>query len=341
MLSSIGFTIIGLNIAPHYPCAPGSIHALCRSGFVPLRFLQLALFSFWFFLTGTPHHCTTILWLYNTRAAESLVAIMGLLLRPRLRLVLQLEDLPSARAENHGLAGHVDAITTSFLARRAYKIFAVSPNVAAAFQNLNPRIRTSITLLPPALDPLLEQKLRHRPRPFSGNIIQILYAGAYQPDKGVMDLIEAFNRLPSDRFRLLLVGSAPQPLIQEWKDHPSIVFRGVVSNSTLFDLYVAADVVVNPHRPILHAEHVFPFKLVEIVASGALPLTTSVPGSHSFALPSDCFFQGVDQLASKLMEAPRIWASHRIHLLQAASACRFRYSQETIQQQLHRALAQP
>ena len=340
MLSSLGYTVLGLNIAPQHSSTRPNIQGLCGSGFVPLRFLQLAWSSFWFFFTATPPQTAAILWLYNTRAAESLVAIMALALRPRLGLVLQLEDLPSARAENHGLAGRVDALTTAFLSRRADHIFAVSSTVAVAFHKLYPRHRSLITLLPPALDPLLEQALAQRSEPFIGCILEILYAGGYQPDKGVADLIDAFIRLPAHGFRLRLVGSAPQALIQQFKDHPAIVFTGMIPKNTLFALYAAADVVVNPHRPILHGDHVFPFKLVEIVASGALPLTTAVPGSDSFDLPSACFFQGVDELATKLMEAPRIWASHRLRLQHAAVACRARYSQEAIQKQLHVALSQ-
>jgi glycosyltransferase involved in cell wall biosynthesis len=338
MLSALGYTVTGLNIAPQQPSAQPSIQGLCRSGFVPLRFFQLACSSFCFFSTTRPRRQAAILWLYNTRAAESLVAIIALLLRPRLRLVLQLEDLPSARSENHGLAGQFDRVMTGFLSRRADLMLAVSPSVAAAFEKLNPHHRGPIRLLPPALDPLLKQTLIHRVEPFTNITTEILYAGGYGPDKGVFDLIEAFIRLPPYGFSLRLVGPAPQSLIRQYSDYPAISFMGIVPSSTLFDLYAHADVVVNPHRPILNAAYVFPYKLVEIVASGALPLTTPVPGSDSFLLPPDCFFQGVQVLSDKLLRSSDIWTNNQSSIVKAANICRSGYSFDAIEDRLASAL---
>lgn len=341
MLSNLGFQVIGLNIAPHHlDSINSSVVSLCHTTFVPLRFLQLAYASARFFFS-TESDPSSIIWLYNTRAAESIVAIIGSFIRPRLRLVLQLEDLPSARQVNHGLQGFIDLYTTRFLARRAHHFFAVSPNVAESFSRLIRSKNHSIEVLPPALDPQYINLLHSRLEPFAKDDILVLYAGSFGHDKGVSDLIQAFVNIADPNVRLRLVGSAPKNLIEDYKSSPGIEFTGIVDNKRLFEIYRDADVVVNPHRRILNPAHVFPFKLIEIVASGALPLTTSVPGAEIFDLPPDCFFDTVNDLTQKLVNSREIWCTHNFHLKSVSASCRYRYSREFIERHLSLSLLGP
>jgi glycosyltransferase involved in cell wall biosynthesis len=244
--------------------------------------------------------------------------------------VLQLEDLPSARLANHGFAGFIDHIFTYLLGRRAKHIFAVSENVAAAFTRLSPVSQRKIHILPPALDPLFISKAERRIEPFSSSSFSILYAGSYQAEKGVDDLIEAFLRLPRGIYTLYLVGSAPIEISSKFKYCNEIVFTGVVSIDELFDYYVSADVVVNPHRSILNPDHVFPFKLIETFACGALPLTTPVPGVENLGLPEVCIFSGVDELTRLLSSAQSIWIDNRSLIRNLAFRARVNFSFPTI-----------
>ena len=107
----------------------------------------------------------------------------------------------------------------------------------------------------------------------------------------------------------------------------------------LFQLYTTADVVVNPHSTILNPDHVFPFKLIETVASGALPLTTPVPGSEDLGLPAECFFTDVEGLTMKLDNAPFIWKSNRRAIESAAQASRIEYSFEAAKESISRGLS--
>jgi glycosyltransferase involved in cell wall biosynthesis len=339
LLSGLGYHLTSLNIAPSDALySSSSVVGLCLNSFLPLRLLQLLLFSTRFFLKSTDRHSTGIIWLYNTRVAESLVAIVAVLLRPHFKLVLQLEDLPSARAANHGLRGLADSFSTRLLSKRANYVFAVSKNVASSFSRLTHYPIAKVALLPPSIDPVFTQKAEQRADPFSKRHIVILYAGSYEPEKGVTDLIQAFLQLDKSLFRLLLAGSAPVELVKEYADSPEIRFTGVVDCVKLFHFYTTADVVVNPHRPILTPGNVFPFKLVETVASGALPLTTPVPGSEFFDLPPDCFFSGVDELAYKLSNARLIWQRNRQQLQRCSAACLACYSSQAIQSNVRKVL---
>ena len=331
ILSTLNFEVTRLNIAPSNKSASfQDLVNLCQSNFIPIRFAQLLLSSISSFLFSAHLRSASIIWLYNTRAAESIVALVGLLLRPRLKLVLQLEDLPSARQANHGFAGFMDNISTYLLGKRANHVFAVSKNVSAAFMRRFSSFRHKICILPPALDPIFVSKVELRGEPFSSTPLTILYAGSFQPDKGVTDLIDAFLRLPRDSYKLILVGSAPLSLRLKYKHVQGICFTGVIKTEALFDYYTSADVVVNPHRAILNPDYVFPFKLVETVASGALPLTTPVPGHQIFNLPHECLFQSVDELAVKLIKSQEIWVKWRKEILKSAVALRSDYSFESI-----------
>lgn len=334
-----------LNIAP---CDVATVEAgdspvplakLCSTSFLPIRFLQLFANTASFFLDLRTWDSISIIWLYNTRLAESTVALAALMLRPQLRLVLQLEDLPSARAANDGLRGVVDRFTTSCLSRRANHVFAVSESVARSFAITTQSPYESIEILPPALDPLFSRLATERAEPFSTQHYTIFYAGSFSREKGVYDLIEAFQSLGEINAQLILAGSAPDGLSESFSNHLRIRFTGVISNDELFGLYTSSDVVVNPHRKILNPDYVFPFKLVETVASGALPLTTPVPGSKSFGLPADCFIEDIQDFREKLSNAPQLWRLHRESLQTASTLCRERYSSEVIKANVRSALS--
>ncbi len=270
-IGNLAYHIQYLNIAPfrqgsiEIGTPPIPVRRLCSTSFLPLRVIQLLFNSSHFFLAIKNWSSPSILWLYNTRFAESSVALAALIVRPQLRLVLQLEDLASARDDNHGWAGAIDRLTTSFLSRRANRVFAVSEDVAQAFSIENNFDYDSIEILPPTLDPIFSRLVAERNEPFSSPRYTILYAGSYHREKGAYDLIEAFLSLGRINAQLILAGSAPEQTKALYKAEPHILFTGVISNEALYKLYASCDVVVNPHRKILNSNYIFPFKLIETV----------------------------------------------------------------------------
>jgi glycosyltransferase involved in cell wall biosynthesis len=344
-LSDLGYEIELLNIAPfkaNLRSPTGILYGvkrLCSTSFAPVRFIQILLSSVSFFLPLRLDTCHSAIWLYNSRLAEAIVALVALHLHPELRLVLQLEDLPSARHENSGLVGILDRISTILLSRRANHVFAVSKQVANAFSSSIDSCDSKITILPPALDPLFLQLAENRNQPFSSSRCTILYAGSFTEEKGVSDLIEAFLSITSVNQQLVLAGSAPQHLVDAFANLEQIHFAGIISDESLFELYTSADVVVNPHRLILNSNFVFPFKLIETVASGGLPLTTPMPGVEDFALPDDCIFLDTNELKDKLAHASQLWTKNKLSIQRASGRCRHRYSSEAIKNQILTALS--
>jgi hypothetical protein len=166
--------------------------------------------------------------------------------------------------------------------------------------------------------------------PFTSETINILYAGGYSEDKGVDDLINAFLTLDTSFFKLNLVGPVSQRYIALSTQYPSIFVKGVLTADELYSAYADADIVVSPHRRIRRSDHVFPHKIIEYIASGALPLVTPMPGTEAFQLPAFCYFTSTDQLAYKLRMAPIVWPSIANEVHHQVSCIRSQYSFESI-----------
>ena len=61
--------------------------------------------------------------------------------------------------------------------------------------------------------------------------------------------------------------------------HPDLIeFHGAVAHARVLELMGSCDAIVNPHAPIAEMGNgVFPFKVCEALASGALLITTALP----------------------------------------------------------------
>jgi glycosyltransferase involved in cell wall biosynthesis len=109
----------------------------------------------------------------------------------------------------------------------------------------------------------------------------VLYAGSLSQLAGVPLLLQSFERLKDDRFRLWIIGRGElEPVIRHAAATDTrIRYLGNLSRSDLLARYTTADVLVNPHSTVLlTARYVFPSKLLEYLASGRPVITTATPG---------------------------------------------------------------
>lgn len=340
LLDSLCITYKRLSIAPESDKqSKPQWHALCSSSWIPLRFVQLLVSTFILCRQNTSVEHPKWLWLYNTRFAEAVVAGVLLLFRPHLKLMLQLEDLPDARSDNAGFSGWLDVISSRLLSRRAQSVVAVSGTVAEAFHRLTDFQLDRINSLPPLLDDDYQHIISNRNDPFQNQLITVMYAGGYGSDKGVEDLLSVFKMLDPASFRLLLLGPIPESLRFRLSEAVNIILVGMVSCADLFAAYAQADVIVNPHRPIKNSSYIFPFKLVEILASGALPLTTNMPGLDMYSLPSDCLFYTQEELFSRLRDSPLIWRRNQLQLKALAKNVKYLHSMQNATYELMQELS--
>jgi glycosyltransferase involved in cell wall biosynthesis len=335
-LRDLGFSIYSLSTLP-VSLSPShlSIRSLCTSSTPCTRLIQILYSTFRLIpqlsSSVTPNY---ILWVYNCRVSEFLPALIIHLFRPSIPIFLQLEDLPFARTINSGIRGFIDLICLQFLSVFAKDVFVVSHNVGVIFQRITPFSNNRFTILPPALSASFLSSTSSRSEPLSSTTISILYAGGYSPEKGVATLLNTFFRLPPERFSLMLVGHLPDQILSLSSTHSNILCPGHVSSDSLFYHYARADVVVCPHVFGTRSSFIFPFKLIEYIASGSIPLTTPMPGLEDFGLPSACFFRTSDELYSRLINIHSLWKEHSETLLLIKSKVRQHFSSHFLTEQL-------
>lgn len=113
----------------------------------------------------------------------------------------------------------------------------------------------------------------------------ILYTGNLGKRYGIMDLVEAFHRIPFANYRLQFCGSGDSlESIREYqKTDERIQYLGVLERHEIVRLQKAATILVNPrHSSDEYTKYSFPSKTMEYMASG-----TPVLMSKLECLPGD------------------------------------------------------
>lgn len=113
----------------------------------------------------------------------------------------------------------------------------------------------------------------------------ILYSGNLGRRYGIMDLVEAFHRIPFDNYRLLFCGAGDSlESIREYQKTDSrIQYLGVLDRHEVVMLQKSATILVNPrHKKDEYTKYSFPSKTMEYMASG-----TPVLMSKLECLPDD------------------------------------------------------
>ena len=281
----------------------------CSSDNLYLRYIQLFFSGFYFGLKFLFMGSKNInLWLYNSRFPEFIFSLPIKLLNYRnTNIFVQFEDLPFARKQNFGIRGLLDFFSTSLLSLIFSCCSAASKTMQQTLVNryrINSRL---IIVFPPLADKLYLSAISDRNEPLFSSVVNVMYAGGYSEEKGIHTLLDAFCRLPSDQFLLNLYGPIPQPLSQSLSEVPNIVIHGLVDELCLFQSYANSDVIVNPHKVISSEALIFPFKTIESLLSGSLPLLTPMPGLKQFKIPSDCFFDDATDLFHKLLNSRQLY----------------------------------
>ena len=249
--------------------------------------------------------------IYNSRLAEFIFFFPILMVnRRKIKLCIQFEDLPSARLSKSGIRGRLDKFVTQFLLDRANCATAVSETVKHTLLKQYRFHSSRVIIFPPLVDPAYLNLISKRKPPFSNSSIAIMYAGGYGPEKGVQTLIDAFINLNSSNFTLHLYGPVPEELRKMYSSVKNMFIHGQVALNDLYFAYSQADIVVNPHQVIKNASHIFPFKIIEILASGCLPLLTRMPGLELFDVPAVCFFNDSTSLTDKLLKSSALFQAN-------------------------------
>ena len=222
------------------------------------------------------HGRPSLIWVYNPYAFESLLA-SALRRRYGKAVVLEFEDWVLARRGAH---------PKSVLDWAAWRYVLPKPELCLAVNKTLQdreagRSRCRTMLCPGVVSTKLTLACAKR-GPFadraSGKII-VGYFGSLNAEKGA-DKVLALAELANPEFEIHVCGSGALSGAFEAAASRSngLKFHGVVPEDELFSWIAACDVLLNLHSPIDRMSGgVFPFKVIEYVASGRLVVSTALP----------------------------------------------------------------
>ena len=240
-----------------------------------------------------------LVWIYNSYAMEG--ALAQRFASIGVPFVLELEDLPLARNRGWNPKPLWDQRYLDALLPAAALVTFVNQRLLDRFIG---RCKGTF-LLPSVLHDSLAAPMQAKR--FTSLPYRVGYFGGLVREKGADVMLAALAGLPSG-WKMIVTGVGelgPAFLVAAQAYSDRLEFHGAVSRPALIALMQSCDVIVNPHHSI-EAMHdgVFPFKVCEAIAAGALLVTTPLPSIGEPLGAGAVFFDGtVEGLHSALTNA--------------------------------------
>lgn len=276
-----------------------------------------------------------LIWLYNSYAFEARWG-MALQASTGAKLILELEDLPLAR--HRGLNPKPRLDQWYFEKLLPHVDLATFVN-AALMEQYRPKVRQSL-LLPSVLQDAITQ-LPNRRR-FESGTHRLGYFGGLETDKGVQVLLDLVPHMPP-KWKLVVtgVGSLSGAFRDIAARHPQAIdFHGAVPHQRVVSLMSECDAIVNPHAAITEMNNgVFPFKVCEALASGALLITTPLPAIDLELEGHVAGFDGsLTGLTHALEQAPALYAQRHEALSALRQSVCQRYGERAVFDRVNQAI---
>jgi len=133
----------------------------------------------------------------------------------------------------------------------------------------------------------------------------ILSVGRLVPEKGFHDLIDAFNKVQLDGWKLVIIGRADHEdrysldLKEKATRNKNIILTGFLRGSSLQELFSHAGLFVLPSY-----YEGLPIVLLEAMSYGLSCIVSDIPANRNLALPQERFFKptDVEALVAKIKE---------------------------------------
>jgi glycosyltransferase involved in cell wall biosynthesis len=272
-----------------------------------------------------------LVWVYNSYSFEARAAL-ALKRWTRARIVFELEDLPLARGRGLNPKPWLDQHFFPKLLAAADLVTFVN---AVALRRFESRARRAL-LLPS----LLQQALVDAPQQprFAQRLRRVGYFGGLTQEKGAGLLLELVPRLrPEWTLVVTGVGELSGAFQALQRKHPErLEFHGMVPHASVVSLMLGCDVIVNPHSSIAQMQDgVFPFKVCEALASGALLVSTPLPSIDIDLSRAVLGFDGtVDGLLASLAAAAAHQERHADEIARVRQAVCDSFSEASMRQRL-------
>jgi glycosyltransferase involved in cell wall biosynthesis len=216
------------------------------------------------------------LWLYNGYAFEMLFALKA---KKTLNvpIILEFEDWHFSRGRGFNPKPYIDYFFWRLAATTMSGAFVVNNLLANKMQGLAKNVE-----LLPGIVPQVLADIASRSPPFKTptDTINIGFFSGLNSEKGADIVLQLAHKLP-DGYVLHVTGSGAMgnDFEQTAKSlYGRVCYYGRVEDKTLYQIIAKCDVMLNPHASIENMNNgVFPFKVIEAVASGRLLISTPLP----------------------------------------------------------------
>ncbi|QXP84021.1 glycosyltransferase [Methylococcus sp. Mc7] len=278
-------------------------------------------------------------WCYNGYAMESRI---GGFLKSHFgsRFILEFEDWHFARNRGFNPKPFIDWFFSMCNMRNVDYGFAVNQMLKHEFD----RRLINSELLPGVLEDWVIGLAATHPPFQDSRRLTIGYFGGLEVDKGAGFLLQLMEEIKKSKFPLRFIvtgsGSLERKFSAYTQAFPDIVdYRGSVADLELKELMGITDVIINPHCV---NKGVFPFKVLEGVASGRLLVSTPLGvGKGELGWLNSAVAicpQDVNSFITMLMNAREIYASRRPAIEEAVALAARLWSKESLRHRIARAI---
>lgn len=223
-------------------------------------------------LYGSPK----LIWFYNGYAFEMLLANKAKKIF-NVPMILEFEDWHFSRGRGFNPKPYIDFILWRMSVGFMAGAFVVNEQLGHKLKGHIKQVELLPGIVPQVLADIAQQSL-----PFArkGMPIHVGFFGGLSVEKGADIVLELAHSLP-EGFVVHVTGSGALAKDFETADselNGKLCYHGRVDDVKLYHLIAQCDVMLNPHASIAEMNNgVFPFKVIEAVASGRLLISTSVP----------------------------------------------------------------
>ncbi|WP_435234246.1 glycosyltransferase [Psychromonas sp. PT13] len=270
-----------------------------------------------------------LLWLYNSYAFENNFSRI-LNKKVDVPVIFEFEDWHFSRSRGLNPKPYIDHLLWKLNLKNINFAFGVNDKLV----NKMKKFGVSSQLLP-GIVPVNLIESCDKSCCFNNKLIKVGYFGGLSVEKGVDKIIEIVEQLP-ENFKLVISGAGHletnlQELMEQFSD--KLEFHGRVSESQLYTLIASVDVILNPHSPITDmSEGVFPFKVIEGIASGRLLISTPVPSAKvAGLLDGVLFYDGTsNQLLDSIVSSKDFYNNHNEKIIASMCIAREEFSKASI-----------
>jgi glycosyltransferase involved in cell wall biosynthesis len=215
-----------------------------------------------------------LVWLYNGYATE--VTLGKLISRQhKVPVVFEFEDWHFSRSRRWNPKPIVDYVIWKLFANRFEKAYAVSKGLGSRLVNRS----KSVEILPGLVSQNICRMGSDAPPFLSASASIAGYFGGLSAEKGANLILESLPKCGND-IKYIVCGAGPLKTEFEnaQREFPkNVEFLGCVSTGELHKAMTRCDVIINPHKPLSeYGQGIFPFKIVEAIASGRVVVSTEL-----------------------------------------------------------------